>query len=122
MVASIDNFREKIKAAARAIPHSALVAVLIVLVAVTSFGLGRLSTIGTQTAPVTVTQPAGAPSTTPHSPGGLFVGSRYSSVYHFPWCAGAERIKQANAVWFTSEEDARAAGYRPAQNCPGLTP
>lgn len=50
----------------------------------------------------------------------LVVGSKNSNKYHFPWCSGAKRIKAENIVSFTSFEAARAAGYGPASNCPGL--
>ena len=51
---------------------------------------------------------------------GVVVGSRNSDKYHYPWCSGAKRISDANKVSFASIEDARASGYVPAGNCPGL--
>lgn len=101
-----------------------------------SFGLGRLSvdtqalnkallcappaafttTAETQTSAVVLhneTHPA-AEGTAP------YVASKTGSVYHFPWCAGAKRIKEENKVWFGSKTEAEAAGYRPATNCKGL--
>lgn len=50
----------------------------------------------------------------------LVVGSKNSTKYHYPWCSGAKRIKPENMVSFASFEAARAAGYTPAGNCPGL--
>lgn len=49
-----------------------------------------------------------------------FVASKNSDVYHYPWCPGAQRIKEENKVYFSSKEEAEKAGYRPAKNCPGL--
>jgi hypothetical protein len=49
-----------------------------------------------------------------------FVASKNGSVYHFPWCPGAKRIKDSNKVWFASREEAEAKGLRPAANCEGL--
>lgn len=54
------------------------------------------------------------------APGGQFVASRAGGKYHFPWCPGAQRISEANKIWFSSVEEARKAGYTPASNCKGL--
>jgi len=51
---------------------------------------------------------------------GLLVGSKKGVKYHFPWCSGAQRIKEENKVWFSSKKDAELGGYSPAGNCPGL--
>ncbi len=51
---------------------------------------------------------------------GLLVGSVNGSKYHYPWCGGAQRIKEGNKIWFASIEEAKNRGYSPAGNCPGL--
>jgi methylphosphotriester-DNA--protein-cysteine methyltransferase len=51
---------------------------------------------------------------------GSYVASKNGTKYHYPWCSGAKRIKDENKVWFDTVEQARAAGYTPAANCPGL--
>ncbi|GIW69022.1 hypothetical protein D6792_03435 [Candidatus Parcubacteria bacterium] len=56
----------------------------------------------------------------PLPPGGWVVGSLNGRVYHLPWCPGAARLAPEKTKWFASEAQARAAGYRPAKNCPGL--
>ena len=40
-----------------------------------------------------------------------------SKLYHFTWCSGAKRIKDANKIWFETEAAAIAAGYSLAGNC-----
>jgi len=45
---------------------------------------------------------------------GMFVGSKNSNLYHWPWCAPAKNIKLENEVWFDSEAAARAAGRTPS--------
>lgn len=93
--------------------------ILVALVAVASFGLGRLSmmdrshTVSLSEIPFTEGQPSLVM-------GGAFVASKKGSAYYFPWCSGAERINASNMVWFTSREDAEQAGYVPAKNCSGL--
>ncbi len=107
---------------------------IIILVAVVSFGLGKLSEQererGGERTPVRIEGAAAAISAldtsetegtapTPY-PEGKFVASRNSDVFHFPWCPGAARISEANKVWYPSREAAEAAGLRPAANCKGL--
>lgn len=50
---------------------------------------------------------------------GVFVGSRSGKVYYLPSCAGVKRIHDENKVWFSSKEDAEAKGYRPSTSCKG---
>lgn len=105
-----------------------------------SFGLGRMSTldkaddvfpkIAEQNSAIAtvldkdrgeeLAQPAPALSSSPLAEGGLVVASKNGTKYHFPWCAGAKAISEANKIWFKSEEEARLAGYTPASNCKGL--
>lgn len=120
----------------------------IVLVGFAGFGLGRLSALESLREPVRIANSTAALSLStrempgveyPHieqesslSPsgvefrassvqrGGQIVGSKNGTKYHFPWCAGAQRIKDENKRWFDSIAAARAAGYSPASNCKGL--
>lgn len=110
-----------------------LVAVVILL-ALASFGLGRLSVLRGEKFPIQFIEPQnqeaavlGAATPPPHSEGGppktgdkLYVASKNGSAYHFPWCSGAQRIKESNKIYFPSREEAEKAGYRPAANCEGL--
>lgn len=99
-----------------------LVAVII-LVALISFGLGRLSKIGESKTPITIESPVdgltGAVNNIATSTKN-FVASKNGTKYHFPWCAGAQSIKEENKIWFSTAEEARQAGYQPASNCKGL--
>jgi hypothetical protein len=115
----------------------------VVLLGAISFGLGRLSTMGTEggevalcdapgeqtatalsTLPVTRTGVTLDSGTNMEQPAiinkGTYVASKSGSAYHFPWCSGAQRIKEENKVWFETKEEAERAGYRPASNCKGL--
>jgi hypothetical protein len=51
---------------------------------------------------------------------GAYVGSKTGKSYYFPWCGVANRIKDANLVWFTNRTEAEAKGYKLASNCHGL--
>ena len=117
-------------------------AVLLVLVGLVAFGLGRQSVaeIVATTPPVqvfpgaaavqvvkatesvttetTVIPPASVSDTTTANI--AVVASRSGTKYHLPDCPGAKQIKETNVITFASIDLARAAGYEPAKNCPGL--
>jgi len=112
---------------------------LLILVAVASFGLGRLSASNTAKGGIRLQEPLtgklegntgvsdttgvvplGAAVGTMGTTQGKFVASKSGTKYHYPWCSGAKRIKEENKVWFNTVEEARKAGYTPAANCPGL--
>jgi deoxyribonuclease-1 len=44
-------------------------------------------------------------------------GNRKSKIYHLPGCPNYNQISDENVVWFKTEDEARAAGYRKAMNC-----
>ncbi|MDO8590574.1 MAG: hypothetical protein Q7R65_01205 [bacterium] len=115
-------------------------AAIVVLVGLSSFGLGRLSIMDERREPIIVegnvknseiTPPAvsagGAvtqTATVSKSLGvgelsaGKLVASKNGTKYYFPWCAS--NIAEKNKIWFNSETEARAKGYQPAANCKGL--
>ena len=97
---------------------SVFLSALVILVGVSSFALGKLSerppgTVSTESATVHMTEAVETESTD-------YVASKNGSKYHLPWCSGAMRIKEENKLVFKSKEKAEAAGYAPADNCPGL--
>jgi len=99
---------------------------LMILVAFASFGLGRLSVIEERKTPVVIegaklsAQVVQEEDARADNLNDTLVASRNSNKYHFPWCSGATRISEANKIWFSSVEEARAKGYTPASNCKGL--
>ena len=49
---------------------------------------------------------------------GAIRGNRNSKIYHLPkGCPSYSKIAPRNIVVFSSEEEAKAAGYRRAKNC-----
>ena len=58
-----------------------------------------------------------APDTATTAKGGQFVGSVRSDKYHYPSCKWGETIASHNEIWFSSSEEARAAGYVPCGAC-----
>ena len=119
---SINEKLEKIK--------SALIPIVILFVGLISFGLGRLSAISERKSPVEIMNEVGLHSSNDGSStsfiesssasASLFVASKSGKKYHYPWCSGAQRIKESNKIWFNTKQEAEGAGYTPASNCKGL--
>ncbi|MDO8594630.1 MAG: hypothetical protein Q7R93_03910 [bacterium] len=147
---NIPELRQKVKdTAGRLNTKEIFTMLLILVVGFGSFGLGRLSKLQEGKTPIRIEQAAAvalsplakgvseasptgvvsssvkgqlSPVTSPDAPaaGGQLVGSKGGTKYHFPWCSGAQRISEANKIWFNSVEEAQKAGYTPAANCKGL--
>lgn len=113
--------------------RDALLVFIVVLLAVISFLLGRLSVESQEAAPVVLYVPEQLSRSATESratddyissgdgeANGRYVASKNGQVYHLPWCAGAQRIKEENKVWYDTKEAAEVAGLRPAVNCKGL--
>jgi len=130
---------EKVKEWCAANKSDLFTAVLIFLVGLGSFGLGRLSVIWPEKEPITITgaeidsgvAPNGTADIATAAAGraikdhatsalGRYVASKSGAYYHLPWCAGALRIKDANKIWFQTKAEAESRGLKPAANCPGL--
>jgi len=111
-----------------------LLPAIVVLVALGAFGMGQLSATQEQslrvlypgvpaatplasTAAVAAAKPAPPASTAGQ---GSYVASKNGTKYYLVTCSSANRIKAENRVYFGSIQEAVAAGYTPAANCPGL--
>ena len=125
---SIKDFNEKIKL--YGLKKDELIISLIILSSVFGgFGLGRLSIVEETKPPITIEEMTLSASTSLTATAigplqgrerGLYVASKTGKTYHYPWCSGAQRIKEANRIYFNSTVEARRAGYKPAKNCKGL--
>ena len=123
---NIQDFRQKINSLVA--DDAVFMALLIVLVGLASFGLGRQSvglnvaqnSPNVQAAAAVAADPVNSISDSGEVESVTYVGSKNSNKYHLPFCSGAKRISEENLVTFTSKEEARAAGYTPAANCPGI--
>lgn len=113
--------------------------ILLTLIAVASFGLGRLSaeenTILTKTyqqnAQISVKNSTKVveeaslniskqESSDVSGVAGQYIASKNGAKYHLPWCSGAKRIKEENKIWFNTKIEAEDAGYSSALNCKGI--
>ncbi|MBU6431408.1 MAG: hypothetical protein KGJ58_01640 [Patescibacteria group bacterium] len=111
------------------------VAIVIILAAFASFGLGRLSALEGKRTPVLVEINSSSWSLPnkkapikdlisakiiQNYPEKSFVGSKTGTKYYLPWCGAVLKIKEENKIRFASEAEAQKAGYAPATNCRGL--
>ena len=109
---NIAEVREKCKTLVSKIPRDALIISILVLASFASFGLGYLAGLDVATGRPS---PKATEGTT-----GEYVASKNGTKYYLPSCAGADKISEANKIWFVSAAAAAAAGYAPAVNCKGL--
>ncbi len=101
------------------------IAGIIFFTGLSGFGLGRLSVDIKQNKPLFVVQPTSqefpeASSSNSDKTDKRVMASRNGTIYYYPWCSGAKRIKEENIVWFATKEAASSAGLKPAANCSGL--
>ena len=114
---------------------------IIILVALLSFGIGRLTATKAGEGPVRIEYNSeisnsqfpisnvanvsqalnpteNSKSPVEHSaPGAGIIASKNGSKYHYPHCSGAKQIKEANKITFSSPAAAESAGYTLAANC-----
>lgn len=120
------------------IPADALVLLALILASTLSFGAGILvgkdlerekagNGFWIEQLPEGTLGPAAAIEALPRkeeatvgSASGTYVASKNGTKYYLPSCGSSKRIKEENKVWFKTKEEAEAAGYGPAANCPGL--
>jgi endonuclease YncB( thermonuclease family)/methylphosphotriester-DNA--protein-cysteine methyltransferase len=66
----------------------------------------------------TSAQTAQAPTPPAATDSGAVIGNKNSKIYHRPDCPGYKGVSEKNQVKFNTVEEAEAAGYRVAKNCP----
>ena len=133
----LSNFFQKVKQKSLESKTDLFTALVIFLIGMAGFGLGRLSAVWPEKKPIQIinnqlstTNSEEEKEKTPSSssPASLsdaisqrrYVASKSGTAYHFPWCPGALRIKEENKIWFETKEEAEKKGYKPAGNCQGL--
>jgi hypothetical protein len=131
------------------IKQDVFIVLVIILIGLSGFGLGKLSALEKGREPVQIkpAQFSAVVATTTNSEEtvsatvpkaetqvpmsavamiasenakGFLVASKTGKKYHFPWCAGASQIAEKNKIWFDSYASAQSAGYTAAANCPNL--
>lgn len=114
---TVTEAREKCKSLVARVPRDVLILGLIVSASSLSFGLGYLAGLDVgQTDDLTLE--ISSPVIT--TEGEQVVASKSGTKYYLPRCAGADRISDANKIWFASAVAATRAGYTLAVNCKSL--
>ena len=114
---TIAEARDKCKSLIAKVPRDVLILAILILASSLSFGLGYLAGLDAEESIL------GIERATTGGVGAESVGvvaSKSGTKYYLPSCAGADRISDANKVWFVSASAASAAGYTPALNCEGI--
>jgi hypothetical protein len=129
---SIHPILEKIKAFVLQIESETyLMILIIILVGLAGFGLGKLSNAGEgkaviiqtgskeNTVPDSFKEPQNTASAINAVSGNLgeIVASKNGTKYYLPGCNGVGRILDQNKVYFASEKEALDAGYTKASGC-----
>jgi hypothetical protein len=116
---TIAEAREKCKTLVSQVPRDALIVGVLVLASSASFGLGYLAGLDAAGKGNNAILGEDSSLTTTAAEGNI-VASKNGTKYYLPSCAGADKISEANKIWFVSAELAAAAGYTPAANCKGI--
>ncbi len=138
---SIKDLKEKIKqflASDRA--RDLYISLIIILVAIAAFGLGRLSKANLDGPGVviqipdrnqssygasasgtsnesTVSETANASNSVSNVSVKTIFASKNGTKYYFPSCSGAIKIKEENKIWFSTEAAAQSAGFVKSSTC-----
>lgn len=106
-----------------------LTVLIVILVGLSSFGLGRLSK-GNESAGIKIEYPEGivgqeasvikainSSSNTTKSASGNFFASSRGTKYYPAGCSAGKTIKLENRVYFNSSDEAEKAGYELSSSC-----
>lgn len=122
----IANLYKKVKNWCVESRNDLVIACIIFFTGLSGFGLGRLSVDIRPNPPLSIIQsideqdPNTISSDSTVANEKKVLASRNGTTYYYAWCSGAKRIKEENKIWFPTKEDAKKAGLKPADNCPGV--
>ena len=103
-----------------------VLAIGVVLITIIAFESGKISALRRFDDPleikyvpaaITNSDPSKATANSAQKLDFRVVASKNSTLYHFLWCSGAQRIKEENKITFTSEQEAKSRGFILASNC-----
>ena len=131
---SINDFMDKIKGKIGLDGSTLICLCIIVLVGLSSFGLGRLSVSNTidksnlkleNDNPSLVKEEIGNSSTVEGltatdsslSKKRMYVASKNGKLYYSLGCSGAKRISTKNEIWFATSTEAEKAGFTLSASC-----
>jgi hypothetical protein len=112
----------QIKEWVRAHEKELFIGLLVILSSTLAYGLGRLTKLEANQAPVTITPTSSSTVQTIQlvdevSSDNRLVASKKGTKYYFPWCGSSKTIKAENRIYFLTATAAETAGYTRAGNC-----
>lgn len=130
---SIQHLKDKIKGFGYADKSLILQAFIVILVAIGSFGLGRLSLQSPKNEKVAIVNldPEGGgnltyykksataqtASVTSNTTQGVYVASKNGKLYYRVGCGASSRIKDENKIYFNTAQEAEDAGLQGSSSC-----
>jgi hypothetical protein len=125
---SIPNLIDKIKGKTSIDKIAILYPIIIIGVAFSSFGLGRLSVDSNNNfdnkKSIVIEENNNIENKEIEESNNnenvsikKYVASKNGKMYYSIGCSGAKRIKKENEVWFISKEDAEKSGYELSSTC-----
>lgn len=117
---SIPNFIHKIKSKSGIDKVTIMYLCIIVGVGIGSFGLGRLSISEDRIQGIREldnSQTNIVDKSEAQTKEKRYVASKNGKLYYSIGCSGANRIKEENEVWFSSQTDAEKSGYTMSSTC-----
>lgn len=116
----LSEYFYKIKGWIRTNENDLFTALIIVLTAISAFGLGRLSAVYDAKTPLVIKNavPAAvAVSKTAALTTKKYLASKNGKKYYSADCPAATRIAEANRIWFSSAAEAEGAGFSLSASC-----
>lgn len=127
---SINDFSNKIKGKINIDSYTLLCLFIVVLVGLSSFGLGRLSVIDNKSEDIKLENKSDQFVKNEVGKSGeqkiiedissrekMYIASKNGKLYYGVTCSGAKRISEKNAIWFADKEEAEKAGYELSSSC-----
>lgn len=115
---SINDFCNKIKVKSSIDRFTIICFIVIILVGVSSFGLGRLSTKDkNQDDDISIVFNDDFSEDSDRLGEKKYIASRNGKLYYPLDCSGAKRIADKNAIWFANEIEAEKSGYQFSTSC-----
>jgi len=134
---NINYLKEKIKSFIKLVDRKDIItALIIIFVAFSSFGLGRLSKIEENKEDINIIYPPNykqmltanvsqslntgveeGSKTVSDEGNQTILASKNGTKYYFTWCSGVSRIKEENKIWFANEQEAQMRGLTKSSTC-----
>jgi len=116
---SINDFFNKIKSKLNIDIYLILCLFIVILVGISSFGLGRLSVNSNleKNSNTTILNRKNQPSFQANTQKREYLASKNGKLYYSIKCSKNNKIMTKNKIWFATQIEAETAGYRLSLSC-----